>query len=84
MSVASVPISVASIAVSISLGISGPLAIGVSGSAAKAGGLAVGGGHSGPVGVGIEQSRSVSVDSSVGLSRDGDSGASNNLREERG
>ena len=65
--------------IGLSLGISGPLAIDI-GSASVAGGLAVGGGHSGPVGVGIEQSRSVSQVSSVGLSRDGDSGASNNLR----
>jgi len=67
--------------ISLGLGISGPLAIGISGSAAEAGGLAVGGGHSWPVRVGIEQSRGVTVDSSVGLGRDGDSGASNNLRE---
>ena len=69
--------------ISLGLGISGPLAIGISGSAAEAGGLAVGGGHSRPVGVGIEQSRGVTVDSSVGLGRDGDSGTSNNLRERK-
>ena len=69
--------------ISLSLGISGPLAIEVSGSASIAGGLAVGGAHSRPVGVGVEEGRSVAQVSSLSLSRDSDSSASNNLREER-
>ena len=67
--------------ISLSLGISGPLAI--VGSASIAGGLAVGGAHSRPVGVGVEEGRSVAQVSSLSLSRDSDSSASNNLREER-
>ena len=71
--------SVEKSSISLGLGLSGPLA--VVGSAPVAGGLAVGGGHAGPVGVGVQEGGSVAVDSSVGLSRDSDSGASNNLRE---
>ena len=69
--------------ISLSLGVSGPLAIGVSGSASVAGGLAVGGAHSRPVGVGVEEGRGVAQVSSLSISRDGDSSASNNLREEK-
>ena len=67
--------------ISLSLGISGPLAI--VGSASIAGGLAVGGAHTGPVGVGVEEGGGVAQISSLSLSRDSDSSASNNLREER-